>query len=123
MFSNFDGSLKDYLVNRNPNVTFSIRVSSELNNVSLELISVRRNMRCIGLGRKAMFDLLEYADEHGVTVTLTPSDVFGSDFDRLIGFYVELGFVPNNGAARVNINDTYVRFPAPSVSFERSDSV
>ena len=61
-------------------------------------IVVPKNKRGLGIGTEVMQTLVDFADEHGLLVTLTPSRDFGaSSIDRLRRFYGQFGFVRNLG--------------------------
>ncbi|MEV7641339.1 GNAT family N-acetyltransferase [Streptomyces rubiginosohelvolus] len=49
-----------------------------------------------GLGTQIMKHLITAADAHDVPITLSPSNKFGGDLDRLHTFYQRLGFAPNH---------------------------
>ncbi|MEU1314846.1 GNAT family N-acetyltransferase [Streptomyces tibetensis] len=48
-----------------------------------------------GLGTRVMEHIIAVADLRGVPMTLSPSDTFGGNLDRLHEFYRRLGFVTN----------------------------
>lgn len=68
--------------------------------ITVDKIVVPEGMRGDGRGTEAMKLLLDYADQTGQTVTLSPSTDFGGKKFRLKRFYRRMGFVDNKGANR-----------------------
>lgn len=69
--------------------------------ITLSRLVVPEAQRGSGVGTAVMRDLLQYADESGRTVALTPSTDFGAtSVDRLRQFYRGLGFVDNKGKTK-----------------------
>lgn len=59
----------------------------------LSSIKVPKSQRGLGLGTKAMEDIVEYADREGIDIYLTPDTSFGaSSISRLKKFYQRFGF-------------------------------
>jgi len=58
----------------------------------IDLIAVDPAYRGEGHGGRAMAEICDYADQHGIRLGLTPADHYGSDLDRLTGWYRGLGF-------------------------------
>jgi ribosomal protein S18 acetylase RimI-like enzyme len=54
---------------------------------------VKPKFRNLGYANKAMQKLIEYADSRKLDIQLTPSDSFGSDYDRLVQWYKTIEFV------------------------------
>jgi GNAT superfamily N-acetyltransferase len=81
--------------------------------VSLTKIEVKKDLQKTGLGTKAMEDLVAYADQYGLMITLSPSTDFGaSSVARLRRFYERFGFVQNKGRNRLfEISDSMYRLP------------
>ncbi|MFJ9641431.1 hypothetical protein [Streptomyces sp. NPDC101178] len=71
-----------------------------------------------GRGTQIMKYLIAAADAHGVPITLSPSDRFGGDLERLHTFYGLLGFVPNTKRGEIGFaRESMVRplhSPAPA---------
>ncbi|MGW0670686.1 hypothetical protein [Streptomyces sp. NPDC002746] len=71
-----------------------------------------------GLGTQVMKHLIAAADVRGVPITLSPSDKFGGDLERLHTFYRRLGFVPNTKRGKIgSARESMVRplhSPAPT---------
>ena len=71
---------------------------SRNNEINLSRIVVDKSKRNQGLGTAAMQDLIQYADDTGKTIKLSPSTDFGgTSVNRLKDFYKRLGFVENKG--------------------------
>jgi len=61
-----------------------------------------------GAGTAAMGRILAHADDTGQRVSLTPSDAYGGDVERLHQFYARLGFERNIDSG---LDDELVRYP------------
>jgi predicted GNAT family acetyltransferase len=71
---------------------------SRNNEINLSRIVVDKSKRNQGLGTAAMQDLIQYADDTGKTIKLSPSTDFGgTSVNRLKEFYKRFGFVENKG--------------------------
>ena len=80
--------------------------------VSVDMISVPEKNRGKGLARETMNEVVDYADNYGKILTLTPTSEFGSSKSKLVKFYKELGFVENKGANKdFNSRDGMIRYP------------
>lgn len=81
----------------------------------LSLIRTHEGHRGGGHADAAMRDLLDHADRHGVTLTLTPEPLHGdrkTSKTRLTSWYARHGFVPNKGRNKdYEISDTMYRTP------------
>jgi len=76
---------------------FATRYDTKAKHLAIDLISVPAESKGQGNASRAMKDALAWADDHGVTVTLSPTSEFGSSKARLTKWYRSLGFVPNKG--------------------------
>jgi GNAT superfamily N-acetyltransferase len=66
--------------------------------LSIGRIIVPKENRGKGVGKKAMQDIVDYADKNGRRILLTPSIDFGAtSVARLKEFYKEFGFIENKG--------------------------
>lgn len=66
--------------------------------LTLSKIVVPKEQRGKGIGKQVMQEIVDYADQHGKTITLTPVKDFGAtSVARLTKFYKEFGFVENKG--------------------------
>jgi hypothetical protein len=66
--------------------------------LSIGRIIVPKENRSKGIGKKAMQDIVDYADKNGRRILLTPSTDFGAtSVARLKEFYKEFGFIENKG--------------------------
>jgi len=68
--------------------------------ITLSRIEVPEAERNTGKGTDAMQKLVDYADQTGQHITLTPSSDFGGNKKRLTAFYKRFGFVENKGKNR-----------------------
>lgn len=66
-----------------------------------------------GLATETMDEVIEYADEYGLQVQLSPTDLMGSNEKRLIDFYKRFGFVENKGKTKnKEVSNTMYRDPS-----------
>lgn len=80
--------------------------------IKLALIKVSPEYRNQGLGNKAMQMIIDFADENGVKIFLTPSTDFGSSKKRLNDFYRRFGFIPNSGRNKDwHFKESLIRLP------------
>jgi len=83
--------------------------------LSVDLISVPDGSKGEGHAAAAMKDTLDWADAHGVTVTLSPTAEFGASKKRLERWYRSMGFVPNKGRNKdFRFTDAMLRPPKES---------
>lgn len=76
--------------------------------LELGKIEVPKDSRGKGIGSKAMERIIQFADEQGKDIRLTPSTDFGAtSVLRLQKFYKEFGFVKNKD---LKYKDTLVRY-------------
>jgi GNAT superfamily N-acetyltransferase len=93
-----------------PNVTLDIFESPEA--IDLSRIIVPKEMRGQGLGSNVMQDLIDYADQSGKQVRLSPTSDFGGSPTRLKKFYKQFGFVDNRGRNKdFTTRETMIRNP------------
>ncbi len=60
---------------------------------NIYILEVPEGMRGQGIATKVMKEVVNLSDYHNITLTLTPSDEFGSDYNRLKDFYSKFGFI------------------------------
>lgn len=58
----------------------------------LNVIKIKSRQRSQGWGSKVMSDIINFADKQNVRVELYASNIFGSNVNRLYGFYQRQGF-------------------------------
>lgn len=91
-------------------------VSDRGGEINLSKIIVPKTERGKGAGTKFMNDLIEYADETGQRIVLTPSNSFGGSTSRLKGFYKRFGFFENKGRNKdFSTRESFIR-PAKTKS-------
>jgi ribosomal protein S18 acetylase RimI-like enzyme len=61
--------------------------------IYLALIKIKKSCREQGIGHSVMSDLVILADSHNVQIRLWPTNLYGADLRRLMGFYKRHGFV------------------------------
>lgn len=49
-----------------------------------------------GFGTKVMNEIINFSNKYKIPITLTPTDYFCSDINRLINFYKRFDFIENN---------------------------
>jgi len=86
------------------------------NTITLSKIVVPESARNTGVGTQAMQQLIDYADQTGKQIALTPDKAFGAtSMSRLTDFYKQLGFTPNKGRSRdFTTKETMIRNPRRS---------
>jgi hypothetical protein len=77
-----------------------IRMYDDGQNINLSRIEVNQAGRGQGTGTKAMQEIIDYADQAGRTIVLSPSADFGGNVNRLTKFYKRLGFTENKGRGK-----------------------
>lgn len=86
------------------------------NELHLGKIDVDKDKQNQGIGSKAMEEIVAYADQNGLRVTLSPSTDFGaSSKKRLVKFYKRFGFVENKGRNKdFTTMESMIREPKPT---------
>lgn len=93
------------------------------NNVTLNKIIIPEDQRDQGTGSQVMQRIVDWADQNGKTVTLTPSKDFGGSIPRLKSFYKQLGFVENKGKNKdFEISESMYREPREQFVQEQPDA-
>ena len=104
------GMISKTLEAKFPNVSLSI--SENPKSLDLSKIVVPKELRGQGIGTNVMNDLIQYADETGKKINLTPSADFGGNVNRLKSFYKDFGFVENKGKNKdFTTRETMIRNP------------
>jgi hypothetical protein len=97
-------------------------VSERKGVITLAKIVVPANEREDGKGTAALKQLVDYADQTGQKIALTPSADFGGNKKRLTDFYKRFGFVENKGKnADQEISESMYR-PASTVLHQPRDT-
>lgn len=93
------------------------------NIVTLSRIVVHESARNEGTGSQIMQRIVEWADQNGKTVALSPSGDFGGNKTRLVSFYKRFGFIENKGSNKdYEISETMYREPGkPANRYSVSD--
>lgn len=80
--------------------------------VVVHRIEVPKELRSQGIGTSVMRDIINYADDAGEIVALSPSSDFGGSKSRLIDWYSSLGFTQNKGRSKdLSISESMYRLP------------
>lgn len=78
----------------------------------LDNLSTAAPRRRTGQATAALAALTAYADAHGLTLALTPDDIYGTPKRVLVSLYARHGFIPNTGRNRnLTLVDTMYRHP------------
>ena len=82
--------------------------------VRIMTIQIPSENRKQGLGSEVMSQIISWADDHGVMLSLSPTTDFGaSSVSRLTKFYRRFGFKPNKGRNKdFRTRDTMLRNPS-----------
>lgn len=103
--------LRAYMADKYPSVTLDISGKAE-GPLTVNRIVVPKDERGQGVGSAAMRDILDFADQQGRTVALTPDAAFGTPKGKLIDWYKEMGFQLNKGRDRdLSISELMRRDP------------
>ncbi len=87
-------------------------IKNDKNLINLSEIKIFDEYSGKGYGNEAMSKLIDIADKGGYTITLTPSDSFGSSIPKLKKWYKSMGFVENKGKNKdFEISDSMYRSP------------
>ncbi|MFF3488757.1 hypothetical protein ACFYXC_36625 [Streptomyces sp. NPDC002701] len=98
-----------------PGVHVSLEISRGY--LLLYLIVLPESERGIGLGTRVMEHLVSAADLRGAAMTLSPTENFGADPDRLHDFYRRFGFIANKWRGEIGAaEESMVRVPRNSVA-------
>lgn len=101
-----------------------LSLSGTGNTVTLNKIIVPEGQRGQGTGSQVMQRVVDWADQNGKTVALTPSKDFGGTVSRLKSFYKSLGFVENKGRNKdFEISETMYREPSEKFQQAQLDNV
>jgi len=93
-----------------------LSISGRNDNVTLNKIIIPEGQRSQGVGSQVMQRIMDWADQNGKTVALTPSKDFGGSVSRLKSFYKQLGFVDNKGSNKdFEISESMLREPVATV--------
>jgi predicted GNAT family acetyltransferase len=120
-FISADTNIFDSLKEKYPNIRVELYVDSKKKTVYLTGFIVPVLERGKGIGRAFMEDLNDIADQNGYTITLTPSDSYGGNVNRLKQFYSSVGFVPNAGKYKdFSHKQSMHRFPKGDTSLNEN---
>ena len=88
--------------------------------INLGNIVVKKELRKQGIGQQILNDIIDYANETGKTITLTPTSEFNTK-ERLKKWYKANGFVENKGKnTNFEISDTMYKTPDNNVKYSVS---
>lgn len=93
---------------------YGVKLDLHARSYGMELprIEVPKEKRGQGIGNKVMGEILDFADQQGSTISLTPSSDFGGNKTKLKKWYKQLGFVENKGRNKdYEISESMYRLP------------
>lgn len=100
-------------------IELDLSYNKNLNAVKLHLIKIPKDRRNQGIGTRTIKQVLDYVDDQGLLMTLTPTNEFGSSKQRLVEFYKSFGFRLNSGPYRdLRFKDTMIRKPFKSLKIK-----
>ena len=67
-------------------------VHEKKDKISISNIVVKKELRNSGIGQAILTDIINYADENGKTITLTPTSEFGTK-ELCLGIHLKLGII------------------------------
>ena len=80
--------------------------------MDFDKIIVPKENRGKGVGTKVMREIINWANQNDVIISLTPSGDFGSSVSKLKKFYSGLGFKPNKGRNKdFRTMNTMIKYP------------
>ena len=98
-----------------------LSLSGTGDNVTLNKIIIPEDQRGQGTGTQVMQRVIDWADQNGKTVALTPSKDFGGSVPHLKSFYKQLGFVENKGKNKdFEISESFYREPKQREVFSQT---
>lgn len=104
--------IEDILKNKYGESLEALDIYENKTSLKLTRIIVNPNLRNSGVGTSVLEDLVKYADDYGKIVTLTPSNDFGGNVNRLVQYYKRFGFKMNKGHNKnFEYMDTMIRYP------------
>ena len=107
--------LSDQLESQYPGLKLDLLGSGD--RVTLSRIVLPKEGRGQGTGTAVMNAVVQWADDNGKTIGLTPSGDFGGSKSRLPGFYKRFGFVENKGKNRdFEISEAMYREPVRTLN-------
>jgi GNAT superfamily N-acetyltransferase len=87
-------------------------ISERPSEIVLNKVIVPKESRGSGIGSQFMQELIDYGNQSGKKISLTPSADFGGNKSRLVEFYKRFGFVENKGKNKdYEISEAMYRLP------------
>lgn len=115
----FDPNQLEAIVQNASDLGVEIDVDHRDGVIRISNIRTDEEVRGEGRARAAMEEIISYADDTGQSVSLTPTNEFGANRQRLENFYRGLGFVPNTGQNKnFMTRDSFVRPPKRRIQFQ-----
>lgn len=81
--------LRDAIIKKYPVV---LGISCSNGNIRVHSILVEKSHRNQGIGTSVMNEIIAFADDNNLTITLTPDSSLGGNLRRLKKFYRRFGF-------------------------------
>lgn len=100
------------LENKYKNCIDIIEMYENRTSIKFSQLVIKEECRNKGIGTALFKDLINYADLNKKIITLTPSDDFGGDKNRLAQYYKRFGFKYNQSIySHSEMTDTMIRYP------------
>jgi len=108
----FENDVWQNLRNKYKKLNIVLDIYEGNNKSILSMIKIPKELRNQGYAKQAMIEICNIADKNNLTVTLTPTNEFGSNKSKLINFYKKFGFIENKGKNKnYQINYSMFRLP------------
>ena len=88
--------LNDLMDDLEARYNVSLYLSYDKYSDSIIISKIVAGERSKGIGTKVMEEIISFADQHGLSIALTPSSDFGGSIKRLEKFYKRFGFKKYN---------------------------
>jgi len=74
--------------------TIKMEIIDDNGEKQLRLITIliKKSQRNKGYGNKVMSDIVSFGNELGIPIVLKATNIYGSDLNRLLNFYIKCGF-------------------------------
>lgn len=84
--------LRDSIISKYPVI---LGISCNDGNIRISTILVEKSQRNKGIGTAVMNEIIAFADQNKLSISLTPSSILGGNLRRLKSFYRKFGFRKN----------------------------
>lgn len=77
-------------------ISYEIRDTAHIYYIFIRNIFITKKYRSVGIGKSVVSEILKFCESIGINITLNISDIYGTPYNVLFNFYINLGFVKNN---------------------------